>query len=208
MYCGSSLLAITNFSVKSIDFATFHLYTDAWGISANPGGNDWFKNHAAICAAAGKPCVAEEYGIKTNKQAVMSSWQADLRAANGMAGDMFWQWGESLPNWGTTHDDGYTIYYGSSDWQKLVRDHVSSIGGVVTTTSGRVSTTTTGIRTTTTTGIRTTTTTARTTTATSASGGGTVPRWGQCGGIGYTGPKTCASPYTCTYSNDWYSQCL
>lgn len=34
----------------------------------------------------------------------------------------------------------------------------------------------------------------------------TVPRWGQCAGIGYTGPTTCQSPYTCKYSNDWYSQ--
>ncbi|KAL2261663.1 hypothetical protein VTK26DRAFT_3655 [Humicola hyalothermophila] len=39
-------------------------------------------------------------------------------------------------------------------------------------------------------------------------GGETVPRWGQCGGNGYTGPTECESPYTCTYQNDWYSQCL
>ncbi|KAJ8515181.1 hypothetical protein ONZ45_g7377 [Pleurotus djamor] len=32
--------------------------------------------------------------------------------------------------------------------------------------------------------------------------------WGQCGGIGWTGPTTCVSGATCTYSNDWYSQCL
>ncbi|RVD80550.1 uncharacterized protein DFL_008445 [Arthrobotrys flagrans] len=32
--------------------------------------------------------------------------------------------------------------------------------------------------------------------------------WGQCGGIGWTGPTTCVSGYTCTYSNDWYSQCI
>lgn len=38
--------------------------------------------------------------------------------------------------------------------------------------------------------------------------GGTSPHWGQCGGDGWTGPTTCESPYTCTYSNQWYSQCL
>ncbi|KFX97800.1 hypothetical protein O988_04682 [Pseudogymnoascus sp. VKM F-3808] len=32
--------------------------------------------------------------------------------------------------------------------------------------------------------------------------------WGQCGGQGWTGPKTCVSGSTCTYANDWYSQCL
>jgi len=40
------------------------------------------------------------------------------------------------------------------------------------------------------------------------SGGGTVPKWGQCGGIGYTGPTTCAAGSTCQVSNAYYSQCL
>ncbi|KAI5797516.1 endoglucanase II [Peziza echinospora] len=42
------------------------------------------------------------------------------------------------------------------------------------------------------------------TTATS----GTVPKYGQCGGIGYTGPTGCVSGSTCTKTNDYYSQCL
>ncbi|KDQ27452.1 glycoside hydrolase family 7 protein [Pleurotus ostreatus PC15] len=37
---------------------------------------------------------------------------------------------------------------------------------------------------------------------------GTVPKWGQCGGINYSGPTTCVAGSTCTYSNAWYSQCL
>ncbi|PKS11698.1 hypothetical protein jhhlp_001686 [Lomentospora prolificans] len=32
--------------------------------------------------------------------------------------------------------------------------------------------------------------------------------WGQCGGNGWTGATTCVAGYTCTYQNDWYSQCL
>ncbi|KAL2132056.1 hypothetical protein VTI74DRAFT_4258 [Chaetomium olivicolor] len=44
------------------------------------------------------------------------------------------------------------------------------------------------------------------------SGGGssgcTAPQYAQCGGNGFTGCTTCAAPYTCKYSNDWYSQCL
>ena len=31
----------------------------------------------------------------------------------------------------------------------------------------------------------------------SPTGTGTVAQWGQCGGIGYTGPTTCASGFTC-----------
>lgn len=38
--------------------------------------------------------------------------------------------------------------------------------------------------------------------------GGVAQHWEQCGGNGWTGPTTCASPYTCTKLNEWYSQCL
>ncbi|KAJ3841720.1 xylanase [Lentinula raphanica] len=38
--------------------------------------------------------------------------------------------------------------------------------------------------------------------------GGSVAEWGQCGGIGYSGPTACASPFTCTVVNAYYSQCL
>jgi cellulose 1,4-beta-cellobiosidase len=45
-------------------------------------------------------------------------------------------------------------------------------------------------------------------TSTPATGGGMAPHWGQCGGQGWTGPTGCQSPWTCTVSNQWYSQCL
>ncbi|EJD54117.1 endo-1,4-beta-xylanase precursor [Auricularia subglabra TFB-10046 SS5] len=32
--------------------------------------------------------------------------------------------------------------------------------------------------------------------------------WGQCGGIGWTGPTTCVSGAVCTVQNAYYSQCL
>ncbi|KAG9250969.1 family F xylanase [Emericellopsis atlantica] len=32
--------------------------------------------------------------------------------------------------------------------------------------------------------------------------------WDQCGGIGWSGSKTCVSGATCQYVNDWYSQCV
>jgi hypothetical protein len=34
------------------------------------------------------------------------------------------------------------------------------------------------------------------------------PLYGQCGGIGWTGVSECVSGATCTYVNDYYSQCL
>jgi mannan endo-1,4-beta-mannosidase len=33
-------------------------------------------------------------------------------------------------------------------------------------------------------------------------------KWGQCAGIGYTGPTICTAGTTCTFSSVWYSQCL
>lgn len=48
---------------------------------------------------------------------------------------------------------------------------------------------------------------APTTTSGSGSSSGYVAQWGQCGGEGYTGSTVCASPYTCTYSSIWWSQC-
>jgi len=36
----------------------------------------------------------------------------------------------------------------------------------------------------------------------------TSPIWGQCAGIGYTGPTTCAAGSVCTYNGPYYSQCL
>ncbi|KAI0329645.1 cellulose-growth-specific protein [Cubamyces sp. BRFM 1775] len=41
-----------------------------------------------------------------------------------------------------------------------------------------------------------------------APSGPSVAHYGQCGGSGYSGPTTCASPYTCQAQNDYYSQCL
>ncbi len=43
-----------------------------------------------------------------------------------MAGDMFWQWGDKLSS-GQSANDGNTIYYGTSDGQCLIDNHVRAI---------------------------------------------------------------------------------
>jgi len=60
----------------------------------------------------------------------------------------------------------------------------------------------------TTTSIKTTLTTSKTSSPSTTSSGGVSQHYDQCGGQGWTGPTTCASPYTCTVSNAYYSQCL
>ncbi|KAF7295932.1 CBM1 domain-containing protein [Mycena chlorophos] len=51
------------------------------------------------------------------------------------------------------------------------------------------------------------TTTTKTTTSTGSSST-CAADYQQCGGIGFSGPTCCVSGYTCTYSNDYYSQCI
>lgn len=67
-----------------------------------------------------------------------------------------------------------------------------------------------GSSTTTTTATTTTTKSTTTTTTTTSAGSSSTgaAHWGQCGGIGWTGATTCASPYTCQEQNSYYSQCL
>ncbi|KAK6535519.1 hypothetical protein TWF694_001974 [Orbilia ellipsospora] len=67
-----------------------------------------------------------------------------------------------------------------------------------TTTTGTVKTTTTSTK---------TSTTSSSTTKTTTAGGACASLYGQCGGIGFTGP-TCCQSSTCTFGNDYYSQCL
>ena len=82
-------------------------------------------------------------------------------------------------------------------------------GGAAPVTSTKAATTAKASPTTTPVAVPPTTikTTARATTSAVASSG-TVAKYGQCGGSGYTGPTTCAAGTTCTVSNEYYSQCL
>lgn len=83
---------------------------------------------------------------------------------------------------------------------------VSDLGsGGTTTTTVPVGTTTSTATT-----LSTSTTTVASTTATTTtpvSTGTPVAQWGQCGGNGYTGSTSCASPYSCTCLSVWWCQC-
>ncbi|KAL2070936.1 hypothetical protein VTL71DRAFT_13962 [Oculimacula yallundae] len=52
------------------------------------------------------------------------------------------------------------------------------------------------------------TSSAAATTSAAPSTGGTVPMWGQCGGIGYVGPTECVAGATCKANGEYYSQCV
>jgi xyloglucan-specific exo-beta-1,4-glucanase len=56
--------------------------------------------------------------------------------------------------------------------------------------------------------ITTTSTHSSTASSSTPTGTCTVGHYAQCGGLTYTGCTTCATPYTCMFSNPYYSQCL
>jgi len=121
----------------------------------------------------------------------------------------------SFPGGYSNTDPGLTIDIYSNDAQTQTTYPIPGpplygSSSVVTTTTGPTtttkSTTTTTFTTKSTSSVGTTTTTKTTTSTQPVTSG--VAEFGQCGGTGYTGSTTCVSPYKCTYSNDYYSQCL
>jgi mannan endo-1,4-beta-mannosidase len=117
-----------NLEIPDLDFGTLHLYPLSWD-ETDAWGNDWITNHATVCAAAGKPCILEEYGTTSSDfLTVESTWQSIALnlSGSGIAGDNFWQYGDDLST-GLTNDDGYAVYYNSSDATILIIDHVAAI---------------------------------------------------------------------------------
>lgn len=123
----------TNLALPNVSFGTFHLYPDTWGVFWDDTfGQSWVAAHAAVCKRLNKPCLLEEYG-KPNAAdhcPVESAWQNSSLAlrSDGMAGDLFWQLGDTIPSTGQlTSNDGFTIYRGTEDWKCLVDQHIKSI---------------------------------------------------------------------------------
>ncbi|KAL4945607.1 hypothetical protein BDV06DRAFT_22145 [Aspergillus oleicola] len=112
-------------SIPTIDFGTFHLYPDSWGTN-NTWGNLWIEAHSEACIAAGKPCLFEEYGVTSDHCAVEKQWQETALENQGLSGDLYWQYGDTLSS-GQSPDDGNTFYYGTDEFECLVTEHVQEI---------------------------------------------------------------------------------
>ncbi|KAF3924535.1 hypothetical protein ABW21_db0205110 [Orbilia brochopaga] len=111
-------------ALASIDFGTFHMYPIPWGMSWD-WGNQWILDHAAQADTLNKPMLFEEYGV-TRDSGLRDNYHQqyhDTVFANSIAGDMFWQFGTTVPNWGKSYDDGYSIYPSDTyEWQTFVVD--------------------------------------------------------------------------------------
>ncbi|EED20864.1 endoglucanase, putative [Talaromyces stipitatus ATCC 10500] len=99
-----------------------------------------------------------------------------------------------IPSTIEANDPGTSVTFSNIKWGDI-GSTVSDTGGSGSSSSSLISTKTSS-----------TTTTSATRTATSS--GATQTHYGQCGGMYYTGPTVCASPYTCHVQNQYYSQCL
>lgn len=118
-----------NINITSLDFATFHLYPDSWG-QPYSWGDLWVTTHGAGCVAAGKPCLLEEYG-GTNNCTIENPWQEAALNTTGIAGDMFWQYGDTLPSSNTqTSQDGNTVFFNGTNWDCMVTDHIDAINAL------------------------------------------------------------------------------
>ncbi|KAK0103814.1 hypothetical protein ONS95_005813 [Cadophora gregata] len=84
----------------------------------------------------------------------------------------------------------------------------STVTATSTSTSKASSTLTSTSRAITTSSATTTTGTTTSTAPTSSATVAAVGKWGQCGGLTYTGSTTCVAGTVCKYQNDYYSQCL
>ncbi|MGN0729247.1 cellulase family glycosylhydrolase [Treponema sp.] len=82
--------------IKTVDYGTFHLYPETWGIAESAQmnwGDEYIKKHAESGRAAKKPVVLEEYGTssagKLNRMAAYDVWNSTAYN-EGLAGSMFW----------------------------------------------------------------------------------------------------------------------
>lgn len=82
--------------IKTVDFATFHLYPETWGIAENSQeawGEEWISKHIDSAKKVNKPVIMEEYGTsangKLNRLGVYDAWNS-IAYEKGIAGSMFW----------------------------------------------------------------------------------------------------------------------
>lgn len=111
--------------VEHVDFATFHLYPDHWGLSFEQGYR-WIEAHLEVARRVGKPTILEEYGTIVQReptsfeltwgwerrQAAYRNWNELMRKRGG-SGSMFWMLAGVDDRFGTYPDyDGFQVYQG------------------------------------------------------------------------------------------------
>jgi hypothetical protein len=84
---GTSFTA--NTSIADIDFASIHVYPDAWNLPPEAGVN-WIVDHIRIARQLGKPLIIGEFGYENAPWSVYSSWMQAFENERG-AGAAIWE---------------------------------------------------------------------------------------------------------------------
>jgi mannan endo-1,4-beta-mannosidase len=112
--------------VPTIDFGTFHLYPDTYGMGTN-FGSYWIDDHLAAGARAGKPVILTEYGLKdpATREGFYETWLNKIYAQGG-AGDLIWMLAGAQDD-GTLYPDfdQYTLYSASAP--AIIRTHAAQM---------------------------------------------------------------------------------
>lgn len=130
-------------ALKDIDYGTYHLYPESWGISAEAvtgWGVKWIKDHVDSGKALKKPVVLEEYGISAsggqNRLAIYDLWNNTVLESDG-AGSMYWiltasndkEFGEPGADGLYDDYDGFRIMNDDSDVSALLRRYAARFEG-------------------------------------------------------------------------------
>jgi len=77
-------------AISSVDFGTFHLYPEDWGMSASLAER-WINDHVALARRLGKPTILEEYGLRAGEQraGAYQRWNGAL-LARGTPASLAW----------------------------------------------------------------------------------------------------------------------
>ncbi len=78
-----------NTADPNIDFASIHLYPDAWNFGTTAGSN-WVADHIKIARQLGKPLVLGEFGYVNSPASVYEGWLKTFEAEQG-DGALIWQ---------------------------------------------------------------------------------------------------------------------
>ncbi|KAI1349288.1 putative class III chitinase [Xylaria sp. FL0043] len=180
----------------SFDWINIQFYNNFCGVInfSNPNAwnfnvwDDWAKNTSKnpnVKVLIGVPANTGAGGGYVDATTLGSIIQDTKSKYSSFGGVMMWDMSQ---------------LYENSGFLDSVRASLGGGNGSSTTTTTRGTTTPTP------TSSTTMSTSTRTTTTTQPGQTG-VAQWGQCGGIGYTGPTVCASPYSCVATGPYWSQC-
>ncbi|EPS39713.1 hypothetical protein H072_6491 [Dactylellina haptotyla CBS 200.50] len=170
------------------------------GIS-NPNGAQWTRT-TYVPKISGIYFGWESYGGDVN-----TFWYDDIVISSSRVGCSGGTTGTTTTSRTTTTTSRTTTTTSRTTTTSSRTTTPSTTTSRTTTTSSTTMTTTPRTTTTSTTTTRTTTPSTTPSTTTTATGA-VQSQWGQCGGVGWTGPTNCVAGTTCKVLNPYYSQCL